>query len=120
VAGGSLTLNGGISANVADRGVWFIGDAGADGVVNGVIANGSNPVNVQKFGTNTWTLNGDNTYTAATTVHAGTLLVNGSQPAATGNVTVNNGATLGGTGTLGGTITANAGSTSHPAPRSGP
>lgn len=46
----------------------------------------------------TWTLGGTNTYTGATTVNAGTLLINGDNSAATGDVTVASGATLGGTG----------------------
>ncbi|MCU0780100.1 MAG: autotransporter-associated beta strand repeat-containing protein, partial [Akkermansiaceae bacterium] len=110
VLGGSLTLNGGITANVADRFLLLGGVAGANGTVNGTISNGTNPVGVQKLGENTWTLTGSNSYTGTTTVNGGTLLVQGDQSTATGNVTVNAGATLGGTGVLGGTVIANAGS----------
>ena len=52
-----------------------------------------------KTGTGVLTLSGTNTYTGPTTVSAGTLLVNGSQPSS--SVTVASGATLGGTGTTG-------------------
>jgi autotransporter-associated beta strand protein len=52
-----------------------------------------------KFGTGTWTLNGNNTYSGHTTVSAGTLLVNGSQPQS--DATVNGTATLGGDGIVG-------------------
>jgi fibronectin-binding autotransporter adhesin len=52
-------------------------------------------------------LNGDNTYNGATTVSSGTLLINGDQSAATGNVVVNSGGKLGGIGTIGGAATVN-------------
>ena len=55
--------------------------------------------NLFKFGTGTWTLSGNNTYSAQTTVSAGTLVVNGSQPQSP--VTVNPTATLMGTGVVG-------------------
>jgi len=53
-------------------------------------------------GTGVQILSGDNTYTGATLVNAGTLLVNGSL--ANTAVTVADGAIFGGTGTLGGTL----------------
>jgi uncharacterized repeat protein (TIGR02543 family) len=56
-----------------------------------------------KTGAGTQILNGVNTYSGATAIHAGKLLINGST--ASGSVTVNAGATLGGTGTLGGNTT---------------
>jgi autotransporter-associated beta strand protein len=52
-----------------------------------------------KVGPGTWTLAGTNTYTGLTTVSAGTLLVDGSQPGSP--VTVSSSATLGGSGTVG-------------------
>jgi autotransporter-associated beta strand protein len=52
-----------------------------------------------KFGTGTWTLNGNNTYSGQTTVSAGTLVVNGSQPRSP--VTVNGTGTLMGDGVVG-------------------
>jgi autotransporter-associated beta strand protein len=54
---------------------------------------------VVKAGTGTQTFTGNNTYTGATNLQAGMLLVNGSQPGSTVNVSA--GATLGGTGTVG-------------------
>jgi fibronectin-binding autotransporter adhesin len=52
-----------------------------------------------KLGTGVWTLTADNTYTGQTTVSAGTLVINGSQPQSP--VTVNGTATLMGDGIVG-------------------
>ena len=52
-----------------------------------------------KFGTGTWTLTRNNTYSGQTTVSAGTLVVNGSQPQSP--VIVNGSATLMGRGVVG-------------------
>jgi autotransporter-associated beta strand protein len=62
----------------------------------------------------TLVLTGTNTYTGATTVSAGTLAINGDNSAATGVVTVGNGATLGGSGTIGGQIIVSSGGTLAP------
>lgn len=62
-------------------------------------------------GAGTTTLTATNSYTGATSVNAGTLLVNGNNAAATGAITVATGATLGGTGSLGGATTVQAGGT---------
>lgn len=65
------------------------------------IEDGAGQVSLIKSGSFTQTLFGTHNYTGATTVSAGTLLINGSLGAT--NVTVNAGA-FGGTGTVGGTL----------------
>jgi len=97
--------------NVADAAATaaqkLIISGGSNGTIQGVIGNNGNSqlVNVEKAGGSTWTLSGNSTYTGTTLVSAGTLIVNGNNAAAIGNVTVNTGATLGGSGTLGGNTT---------------
>ena len=58
-------------------------------------------------GSGTTILNFANAYKGTTNVSAGTLIINGNQAAATGAVTVANGATLGGSGVIGGAVTVN-------------
>jgi fibronectin-binding autotransporter adhesin len=76
--------------------------------VNGVIS-GNHNVNVGQGESGDVIFGGSNTYSGATTVHSGRLLVNGDTSGATGTVTVLAGATLGGSGTIGGPVTVNAG-----------
>lgn len=66
---------------------------------------------IDKVGAGTLVLSGSNTYTGATNVSAGTLLINGNQASGTGAVSVAAGATLGGTGRTGGTVSVAAGGT---------
>lgn len=74
------------------------------GTYEGVIA-GAGRLTVGSLSTNTLTLTGANTYTGDTSVNAGALIINGNQSAATGAVSVANGATLGGIGTIGADLT---------------
>ncbi|WP_246677279.1 MULTISPECIES: autotransporter-associated beta strand repeat-containing protein [unclassified Mesorhizobium] len=69
---------------------------------------------VNKLGTGITTLTGTNSYSGATNVNAGTLLINGNQSGATGPTSVASGATLGGTGTIGGSVTVADGGTLAP------
>jgi autotransporter-associated beta strand protein len=86
-AGGTVTVN---KTSGTDT---FSGDIqGAQGVI--------------KSGSGTLVLAGASTYTGATTVSLGKLLVNGNI-SGTGAVTVDAGATLGGSGTIGGATTVN-------------
>lgn len=67
--------------------------------ITGSIANGSGTT-INKEGSGTWTLLGTSAHTGATTITEGTLVVNGTIPAA-GLVNVSSGATLGGNGSVG-------------------
>jgi autotransporter-associated beta strand protein len=69
-------------------------------------------------GTGTTTFTANNTYTGETRVDSGTLRINGDQSAATGLVTVANGATLGGSGVIGGAV--NVADGGHIAPGNSP
>lgn len=71
--------------------------------ISGAIVNNNDAsakIALTKTGAGKWVLGGTNTYTGATLVSQGTLIINGST--STGNVTVDSGATLGGNGTIGG------------------
>ena len=66
-------------------------------------AAGYGTVGIHKTGVGKWILTGNNTYTGATNVEAGTLLINGNQIGG-GTATVSVGATLGGGGSLPGAL----------------
>lgn len=79
----------------------FGGTNGGSLAANIIKGGGSSNVEVIKTGAGTWTLAGTaNTYTANTTVNAGTLIVNGNI-STSALTTVKSGATLGGSGTVG-------------------
>ncbi len=82
----ALTLRGTTDNN---RVAGIIGD----GVAGGNIA-------LSKSESGTWYLDGDNTYTGATSITAGALYVNGTT-SGQGNFSANSGTTLGGDGTIG-------------------
>jgi autotransporter-associated beta strand protein len=89
---------------------------GATGTFDGVIQNGATANIALSVSAHLLTLTNANTYTGATTVSAGILLVNGS---IVSNVTVNSGATLGGTGITAAT-TVTIGNGGHLAPGASP
>lgn len=76
-------------------------------------ASGSITNSVLKTGSGTTVLSQTNTYTGATNVNVGTLVINGSTSTSSA-VTVANGATLGGSGAIGGSVTVQGGGTFAP------
>lgn len=105
ITNGALQLgNGGtsgfVTGDVANNGslIFHRSDSvGFDGLISGTGA-------VTQNGSGIVTLTADNSYSGATTVNAGTLLINGDQSASTGPTSVASGATLGGIGTIGGDV----------------
>ena len=121
-AAGGLTFSGGTLRNTSGmssaRSITLDAGGGtfealADLTLSGVV---SGIGSLDKAGLGTLILSGDNSYSGATTVSAGTLLVIGNQVSATGDTTVQNGATLGGTGRIGGDVVIEDGATLSPGP----
>jgi autotransporter-associated beta strand protein len=107
---GKLMLKGAVALSSGATGTrTFTLQGAADGVVAGIITNGSATVNLVKTGTGTWTLEGQNTYTGTTIVSNGTLVVNGMS--GSGGTTVGSGAVLGGRGTVRSNLVAQTGAT---------
>ena len=85
----------------------------------GLTNNGTGATNLTKVGDGKWIISGTSTYTGATTVSAGSLLVTG----ALGNSAVgvsNAGTAFGGSGSLGGSLTLNVGTLFYVADLSDP
>ncbi|HEX3628707.1 MAG TPA: autotransporter-associated beta strand repeat-containing protein [Verrucomicrobiae bacterium] len=101
VAGGTGTLG---TGNTTVSGTLTFNRTGS--YTYGGNISGAGPVN--KANTATVTLGGINTYTGATTVSAGTLLINGTNGASAITVT---GGNLGGSGLINGAVTVNAAGT---------
>lgn len=99
--GGSVEFNGSW-ANVTGARPIFLGGTGTgDNTISGSITNNGAGTLTKRDG-GKWILAGNSTYTGATLVSAGSLLVTGSL----GNtaVTVQNGATFGGSGSIGSSL----------------
>jgi autotransporter-associated beta strand protein len=104
LSGGGATTNATVTATLSS--LSLIGGSNSLGgagnlTINAAIADGSGGSGgFTKTGNGTVTLGGANTYTGATKVATGTLLVSGSITGSTATVS-NSGSTLGGTGTIG-------------------
>lgn len=102
---GAVQITGNVPASYPVA-IEATGISAATGVLSGVMT-------LTKNGPASLTLDATNTYTGATTINQGTLLVNGSTAAASA-FAVNSTATLGGTGAINGTVAINAGGTLAP------
>lgn len=95
-------LTAGTTFNVADA------VSGSDLNVTGILANFGNPLNLGrliKTGPGTMTLSGINTYSGATTINEGSLILSSPGSTAVASAVTVNGGDLGGTGTIGGNVT---------------
>ncbi|MEL7690744.1 autotransporter-associated beta strand repeat-containing protein [Citromicrobium bathyomarinum] len=100
--GNRVGLTGGVILNQG------LGSATQSGLIEG------DNSGLTKTGSGILALTEANTYTGATDIQAGTLLVNGDQSAATGLTSVFDGATLGGKGIVGGDVTLADGASLNP------
>ncbi|MBW8885326.1 MAG: autotransporter-associated beta strand repeat-containing protein, partial [Planctomycetia bacterium] len=109
----NVTTNNLTAASIAVTSAVSVTNTGSASNISGAISGGA--ATFDKFGAGNLALSGINTYTGASTIHAGTLLINGS---ITSNVTVNTSGTLCGNGTVSGSVCVNAGG--HVAPGTSP
>ncbi|MEM5439960.1 autotransporter outer membrane beta-barrel domain-containing protein [Paraburkholderia diazotrophica] len=105
ISAGTLQLgNGGtsgsITGNVVDNATLAFDRS--DTYTFGGVVSGSGALN--QTGGGTTILRGANSYTGATNVASGTLIVDGNQSAAAGLTSVQGGGAIGGTGTIGGSV----------------
>jgi len=86
-----------------------IGQAGGSGTFSGNIVDTVGGFRLEKVGSGTQTLAGNNSYNGTTAVNNGALRIDGNSSGVLGALTVASGAFLGGNGSYGGNITLNAG-----------
>ena len=106
---GLLRFSGAISTTgTGSKTLFLTGSTSGSGQLDGNLADNATVgvLSVTKTGSGTWNLTGANTYTGATTVSAGTLLINGSSVS---SVSVASGGVLGGSGTIAGSVNVAAG-----------
>ncbi len=108
-ANAALTWTNPINLNGAVREIRVYDNPNSTGdqaVLSGILS-GTGSSGITKAGDGVLVLSGPNTYAGATTVTAGTLLVNNTTGSGTGagNVTVSSGAAIGGNGIISGTLT---------------
>lgn len=102
---GALNFSGTFTNDASSGGTRTLllgGDYAGENTISSVLSDGAGggKIALTKDGSTTWTLSGTNTYTGATTVTDGTLIINGDHSGATGEITVSGSGILGGSGTL--------------------
>ena len=106
---GSLTGSGTVTDSSISTPVLTTGNDNTNTAFSGVISDGAGTVGLTKIGTGTFDLTGASTYTGATNVNVGQLIVDGSIAS---SVQVNSGAAFSGTGNVGGLLTNSGGTVS--------
>jgi autotransporter-associated beta strand protein len=71
-----------------------LGGTSTENFITGVVSNGSAAYSITKEDSGTWELSGANTYTGATTVRQGTLILSGARTGASGGISVSDTAGL--------------------------
>jgi autotransporter-associated beta strand protein len=71
-----------------------LGGTSTGNFITGVVSNGSAAYSITKEDSGTWELSGANTYTGATTVRQGTLILSGARTGASGGISVSDTAGL--------------------------
>jgi autotransporter-associated beta strand protein len=105
---GPLTFsNTGSISGIGSSTLTLTGSNTAANTMTPVITDGTGPNSLTKTGSGTWVLAGANTYTGATSVNQGRLIVSGSTAA--GSAVGVSGGALSGTGTINGSVTINSG-----------
>jgi autotransporter-associated beta strand protein len=108
IVGGILAFSGQVNLSNSNTNRTLILSGSGDTVISGAIVNGGTSTSKLTYsGTGTLTLTNNNTYSGATTVNSGTLLVKNSSGSATGTGAVSvttAGASLSGNGTITGTL----------------
>jgi len=102
---GALNFSGTFTNDASSGGTRTLllgGDYAGENTISSVLSDGAGggKIALTKEGSTTWTLSGTNTYTGATTVTDGTLIINGDHSGATGEINVSGTGILGGSGTL--------------------
>jgi autotransporter-associated beta strand protein len=114
--GAGAGLSGATTAT-ASLTTYVVGGVNTNSVFNGTISDGGAAATALVFnGPGSLTLGGNNTFSGATTVNGGTLLVNNTAGSGTGSgsVSINPGGALGGNGTIDGQVSFAAGATLVP------